>query len=130
VQIQTSDNLPPVDIHITSVGIARNDKLPHRTYLLHCHSCGKEQMQVQGKLTRIISWLEPTDGAVIIHKCPRCQNRFTIQTAPIAAKVMVRITKLDRSEFHCAICSRQIYRDETECSRCGTAYDFRLIESD
>lgn len=129
MQIQTADDSYPIDIAVQSIGIAKNPANPERTYLLHCNKCGKEHFQIQGKLSRIIPWLEPTVSASGIHKCARCGNRFTIQDAELVKRVLVKITKLSRASFCCPICSRRMLLDEEECPRCRTEYSFHIVET-
>lgn len=128
VQIKTSDTNPSIDIAVESIGVATNPASPDRTYMLHCTHCGKEQMRLVGKLSRIIAWVEPNLNPQTIHRCTRCGNLITITPANVTKTVLVRISARDRAGFFCPICSRQIYTDESDCPRCRTEFDFRIIE--
>lgn len=130
MQIKTSDTNPSVDIAVESIGVAKNITDPDRTYMLHCTHCGKDRNQIQGRLSRIIAWVEPNVNPQVINKCSRCGNLTTIQTVPYTKRVLVRVSRQDRAGFFCPICSRRVMLDEEDCPRCNTMFDFRIIQDE
>lgn len=122
--ITTAKDKRELEIPVHSIGIAPSTT----TFLLHCHLCGKERGQVNGKITRIISWLEPTEQASFIDRCMGCGQHVTFQDASPSKSIMIRISERDRTSFHCPICAKRILTDEVTCVRCRAQFDFRLIE--
>lgn len=122
MQITSAKDYSLSEITVHSIGISNAPT----TFLLRCFHCGREQSQVQGKLTRIIPWYEPTTTLTVINKCARCLTRYTIQETQSNATVLVRLGITELSPFHCAVCSHDIHSLSTsQCPICKTIYDFR-----
>ncbi len=127
MQITTAKDRQIIELPVSSIGITKGDT----TFLLSCYACGHNKLgRVQGKLTRIIAYFEPTEHASFIARCPNCNAFMTFQDTPPAKSVVVRITKYQRASFHCPVCGKRILLDEDECMRCRTEFDFRIIEDE
>ena len=112
------NSLSEISIHSIGISIAKT------TFLLRCPHCGREQMQVSGKPTRIIPWFEPTTTLITIHKCSRCMLKFTIQETQSRPHVLVRLDTF--SPFFCIVCSHGFPNfTNADCPICKTIYDFK-----
>lgn len=127
MKIQIATDSFPLEFSITTIGITTDSTNPYRTYMVHCYLCGKTQVRLQGKITRIIPWLEPTDKAIIVDGCRRCGWAFTMQQTEPSKTVLVRVPA-NISKVFCVICGHEIKPNGlTKCTHCHMVYDMKKL---
>jgi hypothetical protein len=131
MKIQLANDAPLIDFPITTVGITTDSSSPFRTYMLHCYQCGKTQLRIQGRITRVLPWLEPTQEPVTVDGCRRCGWAFTFQSTKPNSNILFRLPQQISTVF-CMICGHEIPKLSTltgikECVHCHTPYNFQSM---
>lgn len=110
--MQVTIHNQPREILVQTISLTQNKNNPSNIYLFFCFRCCYQISQVQGSVARVFPGLEPSEDIPVLHKCPRCSERYVFQTKKFLqhqrAKITLSHVKDVYSTFHCFICSNPL----------------------